>query len=93
MNYHAWRIIGARENATPELVKQAFGEKFVEKVKVVEIVTPDYTTKTFTVYFKESCIDDLFAENMTFHSLLDRFVLYYSETEYWDVYLVKVKPE
>ena len=95
MSNHAYFIPYARRETTSEDVIQAFGPKFVEKVEeVVESTIPDYKTywKSFTIHFKDSCVDDLFAENMTFHSLFDRFVLYYSETEYWDVYLIKVKP-
>ena len=94
MSNHAYFIPYARQETTSEDVIQAFGPQFVEKVKVVESTTPDYKTywKSFTVFFNDSCVDDLFAKNRTFHTLFDRFVLFYSETEYWDVYLIKVNP-
>jgi hypothetical protein len=91
---YAYLIPYARLEAEPADVIRAFGPQFVKHVKVVES-TPDYKTywKSFTVFFNDSCVDDLFAKNRTFHTLFDRFVLFYSETEYWDVYLIKVKPE
>jgi len=92
MSNHAYFIPHTIQETTVDDVIRAFGPKFVEKVDVVVSTTPDYKSywKSFTVFFKDSCVNDLFAENMTFHSLLDRFVLYYNETEYWDVYLIRV---
>jgi len=92
MSKHAYYIPYTPPKTTVGDVVHAFGPRFVEKVEVKLIPTPDYNVcgKSFTVFFKDSCVDDLFAENMTFHSLLDRFILYYNETEYWDVYLIRV---
>ena len=85
---HAWKIRYASRKTTPEDVIQAFGH-IVEKV--VDSTIPDYKTywRSYTVFIKDSCVDDLFA-GMTFHPLFDRFVLYYNEKDYWDVELIRV---
>ena len=73
---------------------RAFGGSFVSRV--VGSITQDYKTywKSFTVFFKDSCVDDLFSEKMSFHTFLDRYVLYYNDTDYWDVHLIQVmKPQ
>ena len=91
---HAYFIEYASRDTTSAEVKEAFdrevGGSFVSRVE--EATTVDYNTywKSFTVFFKDSCVDDLFGENMTFHSLFDRYVLYYNKTDYWDVHLIQV---
>jgi hypothetical protein len=71
---------------------RAFGGSFVSRV--VGSTTQDYKTywKSFIVYFKDSCVDDLFGKNTSFHSFMDRYVLYYNDTDYWDVHLIKLHP-
>ena len=91
---NAYFIEYARQETTVEDVKnafnRAFGGSFVSRV--VETITQDYKTywKSFTVFFKNSCVNVF--EKMSFHSFMDRYVLYYTDTEYWDVHLIKVKP-
>ncbi len=83
---HAWKVNVSRYT-TPEDVIRAFGP-IVEKV--VDSTDKTYW-KTYTVFIKDSCVDDLFA-GTTFHSLFDRFVLYNKKNkkEYWDVELIRV---
>lgn len=94
---YAYFIEYASQETTAEEVgnafNRAFGGSFVSRV--VGATTQDYKTywKSFTVFFKDSCVDDLFGEKMSFHSFLDRYVLYYNDTEYWDVHLIQVKPQ
>lgn len=93
---NAYFIEYASQETTAEDVKnafnRAFGGSFVSRV--VGTITQDYKTywKSFTVFFKDSCVDDLFSEKLPFHNFLDRYVLYYNDTYYWDVHLIKVKP-
>ena len=67
-----------------------FGGDFVSRVE--ESVTADYNDywKSFTVYFNDTCVDNLFSKNMGFHSFMDRYVLYYNKDEFWNVHLIKV---
>jgi hypothetical protein len=73
-------------------IDRAFGESFVSRIE--ESITQDYNDywKSFTIYFKDTCVDDLFRGNMPFHHLFDRYVLY-TDTDYWDVHLIKVTPK
>ena len=93
-NMHAYFIEYATRDTTAQEVKEAFdrefGGSFVERVD--ESVTQDYADywKSFTIYFKESCVDDLFGKNMAFHDLFDRHVLYYNSNAYWDVHMIKL---
>jgi hypothetical protein len=92
---HAYFIEYASRETTADDVgnafNRAFGGSFVSRV--VGTTTQDYKTywKSFIVYLKDSCVDDLFGKNLTFHNFLDRYVLYYNDTDYWDVHLVKMK--
>ena len=94
LGMNAYFIEYASQETTAEDVRnafnRAFGGSFVSRV--VGSITQDYKTywKSFTVFFKNSC--DLFIEKLSFHKFLDRYVLYYNDTEYWDVHLIKVKP-
>lgn len=83
---HAY-IEYALRDTTAEEVQQAFDRElkgsFVSHIE--EGITQDYKGywKSFTIFFNDSGV----FENLTFHSVFDRYVLYYNETEYWDVYL------
>lgn len=91
----AYRIEKVHSTFTKEQVKNAFNEAFKSKLvdRVEEILTRDSMGywKSFTIFFKDSCVDELFGENMFFHTLFDRYILYYNPFEFWEVYLVKVK--
>jgi hypothetical protein len=88
---NAYFIEYATQETTADDVENAFnrvfGGSFVSRV--VESITQDYKTywKSFTVFFKGSC--DI-GDKMTFHSFLDRYVLFYNDINYWDVHLIQV---
>lgn len=69
---------------------KAFNGKFVSHIE--EGITQDYKTswKSFKIYFNDTCVDDLFSKNMTFHTFTDNYTLYYTPTDYWVVHLIKV---
>ena len=90
----AYHIEKVHSSFTKEEVEKAFNNAFngdmVERVE--ETLTRDSMgyLKSFTIFFKDSCVDALFGENMFFHTLFDRYILYYNTYEYWEVYLVKM---
>jgi hypothetical protein len=91
----AYRIEKVNSSFTKEQVENAFNKAFTKKMvhRVDETLTRDAMgyCKSFTIFFTDLCVDDLFGETLFFHNLFDRYILYYNKYEYWDVYLVKVK--
>ena len=91
---HAYYIPYAPRGTTSEFVKDAFNRAFDGDfvLRVDEGVTQDYkeTWNSFKVHFKDTCVDDLFSKNMTFHAITDQYTLYYNETDFWVVHLIKV---
>ena len=78
----------ATRDTTADTVKTAFEERFGLVVdRIDESITQGYTEywKSFTIYFKESCE---VGKHLPFHKLFDRYVLYYSSVDYWDVHWI-----
>jgi hypothetical protein len=90
----AYFIEYASQESTCQEVGEVFNKRFGAKVvdRVVGTINQDYKTfwKSYTIYFKDSCVDHLFSDGMAFHSFLDRYVIYYNDTDYWDVHLIPV---
>ena len=85
----AFFIEHATRDTTADKVKTAVEERFGSVVdRIDESITQDYTDywKSFTVFLKESCAHEI--NHMPFHTLFDRYVLYYSKEDYWDVHLI-----
>uniref|UniRef100_A0A6C0AIH5 Uncharacterized protein n=1 Tax=viral metagenome TaxID=1070528 RepID=A0A6C0AIH5_9ZZZZ len=72
----------------PDQIGRAIGPQFVERISETIHNEHAISWKSFTVYFNDSCVDKLFAKNMNFHELFDRFVLK-TETGDLDAYLGK----
>lgn len=91
----AYHIEKVHSSFTKEDVEKAFNKafkkEFVDRVEETLIQLHIGYLKSFTIFFKDSCVDDLFGgETLFFHNLFDRYILYYNQYEYWDVYLVAV---
>lgn len=69
-------------------IGRAIGTQFVETITETIHNAHAISWKSFTVYFNDSCVDKLFAKNMNFHELFDRFVLK-TDTDDLDAYLGK----
>ena len=90
---YAYFIEHAPWETTPQDVENVFNREFDGKVvsRIKEGVTQDYKAswKSFTVHFNDTCVDNLFSKNMTFHAFTDNYVIYHTPTDYWVVHLIK----
>ena len=87
----AFFIEHANRDTTAYKVKTAFEDQFGLVVdRIDESITQDYTDywKSFTIFIKESCVHEI--KHMHFHTLFDRYILYYNKDDYWDVHLIRI---
>lgn len=85
---HVLFIPHAHIGTTSDQIGRAIGPQFVERIKETIHNQHAISWKSFTVYFNDSCVDKLFANNMNFHDLFDSFVLK-TDTGDLDAYLGK----
>lgn len=92
---YAYHIPYATRETTAEDVERVFNAGKGLVARVESSTTDDYKTSwnSFTVYFKDECVDKLVTSTnfVNLYAITDsKYFLYYNDTEFWTVYLIKV---
>ena len=94
---YAYHIPHAARGTTAGDVERVFnsqiGEGFVARIE--SSITQDYKTSwnAFTIHFTDECVDKLVTSTnfVDLYAITDNhYTLYYNDTEFWTVYLIKV---